>query len=101
SIWEVLDGARNGFLEAMKAIACAKLDDEAVASGLAVVLVALECARKQVNLGERIGEAARDLLLGLEPAAEDRNRHVRDKREVERGSAELAIPFGCAVCLLG
>jgi len=73
----------------------------AVIGRLAVVLVALQDAAQQIQLRERVGEAPRELLLGLEAAAEHGDGEVGDKGEVARGAPQLAIPFGRAVGLLG
>ena len=78
----------------MQAVARAIIDQEPVASGPAVILVALEDGREQIELGERVGHAAGDLLPHLQAAPEERHGEIGDEGEGARGARQLPPPPG-------
>ncbi len=89
---EIVERTGERLVEAGEAIPRAIIDELEIGARAAVVLVALQDAGQQIKLGERVGHAPGDLLLGLEPAAEQHHGHVGDEGEGARGAGKLAPP---------
>src|SRR5262245_9370077 len=97
---EIAQDAEQRLIEAIEAVPRTEIHDLEVFLRTAVVVIALEHGREQIEFGERVGHAAGDLLLHLEPAAEERDGRVGDEREGTRRTRKLAPPsFGVASIL--
>ncbi len=70
----------------------AQIDKGAVARQAAVVLEALQHAGENVELGQRVGQAAGELLLRLQAAAERGDGEIGNEGEAARAARQLTVP---------
>src|SRR5262245_64639691 len=89
---EIAQDAEQRLVEAIEAVAGTEIYDLEVLLGTAVVVITLEHGGEQIELDERVGHAPGDLLLHLEPAAEERDGRVGDEGKGARGTRKLAPP---------
>ena len=89
---EIAQDAEQRLVEAVEAVPGAIVHELEVLLGAPVVVIALEHGGKEIELGEGVGHAAGDLLLHLQPAAEQRHGRIGDQREGARGARKLAPP---------
>ncbi len=89
---EIVERAGKSLVETVEAILGAIINELLVGARATVILVALEDAGQEIKLGKRVGHAAGDLLLHLEPAAKQRHGRVSDKGKRAGSAGELLPP---------
>jgi hypothetical protein len=88
---KVHDDAVQRLVEAGEPVGDRHIHDGTVSGRAAVVLEAFQDARRQINFRQRVGEAAGELLLGLQAPAEERDREIGDDGEIACRTRQLPV----------